>query len=592
MRKCKDELEEKEARDSGRLMRCRWVLTWKPTPEESLEEAKAEVVAKPNEITFTPDGKKKAKARIVLLGFEHPDLLKEGYQTASPVQAVLTRNMSYQLVMQNNWDIEGIDMSTAFLQTLPTEESKRLWTTGVQELRQALNIPEMGVMRILKDFYGSTTAPRNLWKNVNDSMLSLGATKIKGDPCFWLWRVQEDEKADPSDPNTKWRTLGFMAGHVDDFHRAGDMSDPRWLEIRGKIDKMYEWGLIKKNEYRHAGTDLHMEKDPIYGRCLVVDQSYYIEMLQDVQIDPQRFAMTNDIMTSKEISACRGALGALQWVNPKMQIAQEIQELVRELQKSSTVLKFFRMPKVNHWTDLVIVGLGDQAHQNRPKGGSTGGLLVFLSNKDLALGLPAPMTLVAWKSWKLKRVAIGTNDAEVQSLVEAEDVLFRTRLLWAEINAAGNYSVRKGLLEASEREVCQVPGLLVTDSKGGYDSIIVNESPLLGRSNTRAALQALQLKEALPRCGTRLLWLASDWNLADSLTKKKADCRSSMEYFLKRRVWMLKFDPNFVQSARKERKLLGSPQQQLEARSQGFKDSEDFCVDAVDQFWFGLVGTE
>ena len=32
------------------------------------------------------------------------------------------------------------------------------------------------------------------------------------------------------------------------------------------------------------------------------------------------------------------------------------------------------------------------------------------------------------------------------------------------------------------------------DSKGGYDSIIVNESFLLGLLNTRAALQALQLK--------------------------------------------------------------------------------------------------
>ena len=62
-------------------------------------------------------------------------------------------------------------------------------------------------------------------------------------------------------------------------------------------------------------------------------------------MDPQRFAMTDDIMTSKEISASRAAFGTLQWVpvqtqplacvrcnilwsdleaNRKMQIAQEI----------------------------------------------------------------------------------------------------------------------------------------------------------------------------------------------------------------------------------------------------------------------------
>ena len=164
VRRCENALEEREARSSGRLMRCRWVLTWKHTPAESLQEAQQELREKPESTTLTKDASKKAKARIVLLGFEHPDLLSEDYKTASPVQSVLTRNLSYQLVMQNDWDIEGIEMSTAFLQTLPSEEAKRLWTTGVSELRQALNIPENGVMRILKDFYGSTTAPRNLWK--------------------------------------------------------------------------------------------------------------------------------------------------------------------------------------------------------------------------------------------------------------------------------------------------------------------------------------------------------------------------------------------------------------------------------------------
>eukprot|EP00435_Cladocopium_sp_Y103_P006371 s604_g2.t1 len=555
VRRCEDALEEQEARDSGRLMRCRWVLTWKPTPDESLPEAEAEVLSKPGETTFTADGKKKAKARIVLLGFEHPDLLSEHYQTASPVQSVLTRNLSYQLVLQEGWEIEGLDLSTAFLQTLPTEESKKLWTTGVQELREALQLPTNGILRILKDFYGSTTAPRNLWKNIDGSLKALGAVRIVGDPCFWLWRVpltDEDRKQlGPDQQKLEFKTLGFMAGHVDDFHRAGDLRDERWLQIRSQIDAMYKWGQLKKNEYRHAGTDLCMTMDPTFGRCLTIDQSYYIEMLEDVQVDSQRFSLTQVTMSDKEISACRAAIGALQWVavqtqplacarcnlllselagQPTMRVAQEIQELIKELRKSSTVLKFFRVPKVNHWTQMVIVGLGDQAHQNRPKGGSTGGLLIFLNNQDLAIGQPAPMILVTWKTWKLKRVSIGTNDAEVQALVETEDVLFRTRMLWAAINSAGTVKPeeRADFLHASEEEAKLVPGLLGTDSKGGYDSIMVNESPMLGLSNTRSAIQAFQLKESLPRCLTKLLWLASDWNLSDCMTKKKEECRKAL----------------------------------------------------------------
>ena len=276
VRRCGDGLEEETARNSGRLMRCSWVLTWKPTPEESMPEALQELQTKPQETTLTSDGRKKAKARIVLLGFEHPDLLSEGHQTSSPVQAVLTRNLSYQLVLQEGWEIEGLDLATAFLQTLPTEESKQLWTSGVKELRDALNLPKHGAMRILKDFYGSQTALRNLWRNIKDSLLQLGALRIIGDGCFWLWRVPADPAKVPphdhkDDAAFHWKTLGFMAGHVDDFHRAGDVSDERWLKIRASIDSMYKWG--KKNEHRHAGTDLAMKTDPIYGKCLVVDQS-------------------------------------------------------------------------------------------------------------------------------------------------------------------------------------------------------------------------------------------------------------------------------------------------------------------------------
>ena len=401
LRRCLDWEEEQEAANSGRVMRCRWVLTWKPTPDESLEEAQQEVRDHPDTTALTSDGKRKAKARIVLLGFEHPDLLKDSYKTSSPVQAVLTRNVSYQLVLEEGWDIEGMDMSTAFLQTLPSEESKRLWTYGVRELREALQVPEGGVLRILKNFYGSTSAPRNLWENVDSALKSLGAIKIKGDPCFWLWLEPFEDPTGAS----QFRPLGFMSGHVDDFHRAGRRENAKWISICEQIDKLYKWGSVKHNAYRHAGTDLQMVNDQQFGRCLIVDQQYYVETLQDVEVDPQRFSQPQLDLSAREVSSCRSSLGALQWLavqtqpmicgrcnllltelstNPKMSIAQEIQDMVRELRKKNSVLKFFKLPGVKHWTDLVVVGLGDQAHNNRPRGGSTGGMVVFLGGPDIS----------------------------------------------------------------------------------------------------------------------------------------------------------------------------------------------------------------
>ena len=72
----------------------------------------------------------------------------------------------------------------------------------------------------------------------------------------------------------------------------------------------------------------------------------------------------------------------------------------------------------------------------------------------------------------------------------------------------------------------------------------VNESPLPGLSNMRAALQAFQLRDNLLRAGCLLEWVASDYDLADALTKKKAESRMSLIKFLRTGYWdIIKHDP-------------------------------------------------
>ena len=81
VRKCLSKAEEDEARQSGRVLGCRWVLTWKTIPPEEQEEAQKSVKSDPSSTTITRDAAKKAKARIVLLGFQHPDLLNESLRS-------------------------------------------------------------------------------------------------------------------------------------------------------------------------------------------------------------------------------------------------------------------------------------------------------------------------------------------------------------------------------------------------------------------------------------------------------------------------------------------------------------------------------
>ena len=93
---------------SGRIVRARWVLTWKLVPPEDQDEARQDASTNPSS-TYTSDGLMKAKARIVLLGFEHPEIGNVDYKTSSPVQSMLARNLLYQATCQHSWQLEGLD---------------------------------------------------------------------------------------------------------------------------------------------------------------------------------------------------------------------------------------------------------------------------------------------------------------------------------------------------------------------------------------------------------------------------------------------------------------------------------------------------
>ena len=132
-----------------------------------------------------------------------------------------------------------------------------------------------------------------------------------------------------------------------------------------------------------------------------------------------------------------------------------------------------------------------------------------------------------------------------------EDMCFRLRLLWGEMNGIGTdfgMDVR-GRVAAT---MTHISGITVTDSKGAFDAVTMLTSATLGLRRSRTAIEALTLKQCFEEDkNNHLVWLAGDWNISDALTKEKAECRLGMREYLRTRVWRLKFDPQFIVSARK-----------------------------------------
>ena len=119
------------------------------------------------------------------------------------------------MVAQKTWALEGLDLTTAFLQTGKTEESREIWTYRVPQLKSALGAEDHEVLRILKNIYGNATAPRGLWEDIDRTLKSMGGIRLLGDSFFWV-RVRK--KPNPRNEADAFETIGFMGGHVDDFN--------------------------------------------------------------------------------------------------------------------------------------------------------------------------------------------------------------------------------------------------------------------------------------------------------------------------------------------------------------------------------------
>ena len=87
-----------------RVLRMRWVLTWKPSDS----------------------GGRKPKARLVIMGFEDPDALAGKLVTAAPTLSKLGRALVLQIVASLGWHIRCGDVSAAFLRTEEGEQDRNL----------------------------------------------------------------------------------------------------------------------------------------------------------------------------------------------------------------------------------------------------------------------------------------------------------------------------------------------------------------------------------------------------------------------------------------------------------------------------------
>jgi len=189
---------------------------------------------------------------------------------------------------------------------------------------------------------------------------------------------------------------------------------------------------------------------------------------------------------------------------------------------------------------LCTVTFHDAGQGSRPDGSSQGGYVTVLADKDILDGKECKVTIMDWRSFKLRRVARSSLSAEVQAFSEALDATEFLKIIISETVYAKGLDLRKA--DDYIRDI--MPSCLVTDCKSLFDAVERSQSCGLNLSERRTAIEVLAARERLAALKIPVKWVNSDRQIADGLTKVAAAWK--LQSFQQRPVIKLIWDPDFI----------------------------------------------
>ena len=474
------------------ILKSRWVLTWKNV--EADEKTPAH---------------KKAKARLVVLGYQDPQLTSVARD--SPTLTKEGRNTILQLMASNQWDLISLDIKTAFLRG-KADEQNPLAMEPPEELRKKLRLSKDQVCSLVGNAYGRVDAPLLFYKILSKQLRLLQFRPHPLEPCVFILESGEGEK----------RILhGALGVHVDDGVGGGDQFFHQQIEA---LSKILPFGSFKKRKFVFTGIEL--EQLPDYS--IRASQADYIHRIMAIDIGKSRRENPTSPVTESEKSKLRGLVGSLQYAvthtrpdlaaklgevqtsmaNPTVQTLLNCNKVLREAQEHSDVQICFRnipMSQVTH------VSFGDASFASPKQLASFQGTLICATTLDLHENREAPLSPLSWSSKKIARVVRSTLSAEAYSMSRSVDRLGWLRLLWG-VFAVPQFPWK----EPSKAYSCLPLGIITTDCRSLYD--LVSRTAMPHCEEYRTTLEVLLIREqCLDHCAFR--WIPTTIMLADALTK-------------------------------------------------------------------------
>ena len=454
-------------------------------------------------LTRKSDGK--LKARLVAKGFqENPDSLI----TDSPTCGKDTfRLMMTLLASRKSWNSEVLDVKTAFLQGQPLE-------------RQVFVVPppesgETGLWQLKKSVYGLLDASRHWYDRVRQELVALNCTVSPLDSSLFYLKKGSD-------------LLGIICVHVDDFWTAG--CPEFYKNVVNPLSDIFAIGTKKTLPYSYLGMDIERTSTGINVRL-----EGYLEKIDLVGIQSTGDRKKTDPTTEIERNAMRKVLGQLQWlaVQAIPEVAFAVTSFVCKIPKSTfgdlvVLNKLVRTVKFGPKPCLFFPDLGavdkwrlysfsDASWANLEDGGTQGGHLVVIGNPEMG----NRGAIVTWQSHKLKRIVKSTLAAETMACLDGIDSGFILKKILKELTGS------------------QIPETALVDNKSLIES--VKSTKTVQEKRLRVDIGSLKQLTSDQNDPLIMKWIPSHLQLADILTKQRANCGKNLQNLVRNGQFMVNF---------------------------------------------------
>ena len=471
----------------SRIIGSRWVLTWKKSSD-------------PDDRSLSP------KARLVLVGFQDPDLGR--IATDSPTLRKESKHIILSICASKGWVIWGADIKTAFLSG--DASNRDLYFRPPPEVKEFMQLTDDDVLRLEKAAYGLAEAPRAWFLRLTRELVAVGLVVSQLDPCVFLLRDKLSREL-----------LGVCGVHVDDLLGGGT---PAMDECLQRLRKKLPFGDFRRTTIKYTGAEIRQLPD----KSIEVSQEAYISKMEEVCTKPFGKA-SNPLPEPTLMRACCGQLAwvanhsrpeqsflasYLQGTQDRAEVAhlELYNKAVRELKARKVTLKFPPVP-LERWRLLVITDAGWGVRAN---GESQGGLALCLCDQDVLDRKPGRTWLIEWSSKKLRRVVRSSTAAETMAAQNGLDAI--------EFAQAFLQEVLYGMTpRVFQQWVPDQPSGLVIDSKSLYDALTRSACSSALAMEKRLAIDYAIARACLSERHVLPYWTNNLQMVADCLTKLKGN---------------------------------------------------------------------